>query len=303
VEFLESKRADPEDTGPWIQDIRIAWSSDALSFSPIDAAPAIEGGGVPEVYTDDAGTTWLYYIEGDIDAAIERAEAGSDWFATHGIGGYGALALASSTDGVTFSPVEEFGVAGLTPGMVVDPDVIAMPDGTWRMYYVVIPTYDILDPGIWDPRTPHRTFFATSTDLVHWEEEQQVVHGPYADPTVHCYGDGRCLMLSFGLDHCQSADGGESFVYLGPWEAIPGFAPELFELEDGTLRAFYNSMDKGAPLRSHVSTDGGATWEQEDGDRLDTYGEAATVTPAPGGGWYLYTHDFKEGTEPDFADW
>lgn len=296
--FLDSRQ---QVSGPWIQDVRIARSSDGLRFVEIPHTQAVRSAGVPEAVLGRDGRIYLYTVDGDLDRARKLAASGSSWFSAHGLVGHGALRLAVSDDGLSFQDVEEFGIVGGVRGMLVDPDVVALPDGRWRMYYVGVPVPELVDEATWQPGAKHHVFSAISSDLVRWEQEGLVVHGPYADPTVHCQADGRCLMLSFGIDHATSTDGGRSFDFLGEWGAS-GFAPELVALADGRLRVFWNDSAKGATIRSRISADGGLSWTEEEGQRLvDLYGEAPTVVQLADGSWLMYYHRFKPGEERRFG--
>ncbi|MFZ5478131.1 MAG: hypothetical protein ACOZNI_15290 [Myxococcota bacterium] len=293
AEWVAAKK---EEHGPWNQDVRRATSSDGDTFEAIDDVNVLATAGVPEAVIGDDGRTYLFHVVGDIDRIEALAEAGDPWMATHGVPGLGALGLAVSDDGVTFEEVEEFEVEGLTAGMVVDPDVTRAPDGTWRLWYVAMTMQEYLERYTWEEGEEHDVWVAESTDLVRWvQRPEPVVHGPYADPSVWCFDEANCAMSSFGLDWSESTDGGETFTYAGTWET-PGFAPEFTELSDGAVRLYYNSKDRGAPLRSYRHEPGGA-WEPEDGVRMETYGEAVTIVPAPEGGWNLYYHTFKDADD------
>jgi hypothetical protein len=294
--WADSKK---DSTGPWKQDVRRATSVDGDNFVAIDDVNTVATAGVPEAVIGDDGRTYLFHVNGDLDQLIDIAASGSSWIQTHGIPGLGALGLEVSDDGVTFESVLEFEVEGIIPGMVVDPDVVRAPDGTWRLYYVAMTIHDFFQRYNWEEGERHDVWLAESTDLVHWTQRPDpVIHGPFADPTVHCQDDKYCSMSSFGLDWSSSDDGGELFKYDGTWK-VPGFAPEFFVLPDESLRLFYNSKDLGAPLRSFRSFDQ-RTFVPEEGVRMETYGEAVTVVPAPDGTWNLYYHTFKDPDDIPF---
>lgn len=296
--FLDSRQAV---SGPWVQDVRIARSADGLTFVELPDTQAVRSAGVPEAVRGADRRIYLFYVDGDLERAAHLATSGSSWFGAHGLVGHGALRLAVSDDGVRFQDVEEFGIVGAVRGMLVDPEVLPLPDGRWRLYYVGVPVPDLVDSATWEPGAQHDVYSAVSDDLIHWQQEGKVVRGPFADPTVHCRPDGTCLMLSFGLDWAESEDGGRTFHYKGPWTAR-GFAPDLVPLPDGRLRVYWNDSEKGAIIRSRISADGGRTWTDEDGSRLaDLYGEAPTVLQAGDGSWLMYSHRFKPGEERRFG--
>jgi hypothetical protein len=291
ADFAESARALP---GPWRQEIRLAYSEDAQEFTAVDGT-VLEHAAVPEILRTDDGKYLLYYVDGDLDRLVSIADEGSAWMTTHGIPGIGALAMATSDDGIHFERVEDFAIDALVRGMVVDPDVVAQPDGTWRMYYVGMTVQDLFTTQTWEYPEAHDVYWASSTDLVHWHQEAMVVSGPFADPSVFCSADDACVMASFGLEWSRSTDGGVTFTHEGPW-GVDGFAPEFVRFEDGSARMFFNSRALGASLQSFYAADG-ETWSLEEGERMPgTYGEAVTLTRTDPSGWNLYFHTF---TDPD----
>jgi hypothetical protein len=291
--FVEERKAD---NGPWKQDIRMAFSEDASTFTALDGV-VLETAAVPEVVQTEDGKYWMFYVDGRYDRALELAEERSTWMVTHGVPGLGALGLATSNDGRTFTPVDEFMVEGLVRGMVVDPDVVRQPDGTWRMYYVGMTPEEYLNSATWTYPESHEVYWADSPDLVHWTQRGSAVRGPYADPSVFCTEGDKCVMASFGLEWGRSTDGGVSFVQDGAW-GVDGFAPEFVRFEDGSARLFYNSAAVGAPVHSFILTEGDI-WEADGGERMpDSYGEAVTLARAAPTGWYMWYHVFKDGSEP-----
>ncbi len=275
--------------GPWNGEVRVAASADGLDFDLDSIQNLITYGGVPEVVLHD-GVYYMFYLDGDPDWSKTVVHSGSDWFATHGLGPFGAMRMATSTDAYHFEPVEAFGIEDLVPAMVADPDVIQLPDGRWRLYYLSVPIPDFLNDEIWQEGTPHNIDYAESDDLVHWERKGTAVVGPFADPTVRCRDDGECLMMSYGLDRSTSTDGGASFEYHGGHE-IFGFAPDFLDIEGGPLRMYVNSRVHGAPIISFTLDADGETWDPDPEERLPNFtGEAPTVAPAPNDGWLMYYH-------------
>ncbi|MDP2309394.1 MAG: hypothetical protein Q8P18_25460 [Pseudomonadota bacterium] len=291
--FVEERKGD---NGPWKQDIQMAFSEDASTFVALEGV-VIETAAVPEVVATDDGRFWLYYVDGRYDHALELANERSTWMLTHGVPGLGALALAVSEDGRTFTPVDDFLVDGLVRGMVVDPDVVRQPDGTWRMYYVGMTPEEYLTSATWTYPETHEVYWAVSDDLVHWTQQGSAVRGPYADPSVYCSEGDRCVMASFGLEWGRSTDGGVSFTHDGAL-GVDGFAPEFVRFEDESMRIFYNSSAVGAPVHTlYLGEDD--IWAADGGERMpDSYGEAVTLARAVPTGWYMWYHVFKDGSEP-----
>jgi len=297
--LLQARAA--ETRGPWSSSIRVVASDDGLAFDTQAIQEVLPFAGVPELILHD-GAYSLFYVDGDLDRAAQLAYDGSDWFSTHGLGGFGALRMASSSDGYAYSEVDDFEIRGLERGQIVDPDIIRLPDGRWRLYYLVVPLERVLEVGIWEHGTPHDVYYAESDDLIHWEQVGHAAHGPFADPTVHCGDDDSCLMMSYGLDSAISTDGGASFEFLGEHE-IYAFAPELTAFDDSTLRLYATSRVEGAPIHSYWLDDDGETWNPDGGERLPAWtGEAPSLAPGLDGGWLMAHHmdwNIEDGERPD----
>ncbi len=278
--------------GPWIEEIWVAPSPDAKQVELDKAVLVRSSAAVPEVIRHE-GRTYLFYGEGDLGLGFELASEGSDWFLTRGLLGYGALGLLVSDDGVTFEPVPDFAIQDLVVGMVVDPDVIQLPDGRFRLYYVGLPIETLVDDATWNDDAQHDVYYAESDDLIHWKQLGMAVHGPIADPSVLCLTPQRCRMFSTGMDHSHSEDGGRSFVFDGATK-VKGFAPE-FLVEGDRLSQFYNGMIHGGPLLTRSSTDKGKTWSDPE-QAVEAYKvEAPSFTRAPDGeGWLMYYHYYME---------
>ncbi len=290
--YLTLLRARAYHVGPWMQDLWVVPSPDGRSFDLSRATMVRADGAVPEVIVHE-GRFYLFYGEGRIDLDFVPEGERMGWFRDHGLLGFGALNLLVSDDGLHFEPVPGFGIEGLLPGMVVDPDVIRLPDGRFRMYYVGLSLEELSADGAWDDDAQHDVYYAESEDLIQWRQLGVAVHGPIADPSVWCEADDRCRMFSTGLDHSHSSDGGRRF-HFDDATAIEGFAPELLEL-DGALRHYYNAMRQGGPLMFRESEDRGRTWSPPE-EVVPAYRvEAPSFAPHPSGeGWLMYYHYYSE---------
>jgi len=287
--------------GPWVQDLWVMESPDARRFD-VAGSTRLGTGAVPEAVRGPDGRIYLYFLEGDLDHARERVRTRSPWFREHGLSGFGALDAWVSDDGLHFEPLEGFRVLSIVRGMVADPDVVRLPDGTWRMYYVGLPV-GLLDPtGRLDRVTPRQAFYADSRDLVTWQQVGVAADGPGADPTVACFDPARCLMVSTGLDYATSTDGGATFAFRKAGDPS-GFAPEAVALPGGSVRVLYNSMRLTGPVDAMVTADGGATWTPEVGLVPGCQVEAMSLLPRPEGGFLAYYHYWKHGLSgSDFGE-
>jgi hypothetical protein len=288
--------------GPQHEEIFRAWSPDAFTVDLSGRQRLRRAAAVPEAVRGPDGRVHLVFVEGDLDRARALARNGDAWMRTHGLLGFGAIdmAVADSPEG-PFLGGTPFVVHGIVHGMVVDPTIRALPEGGWRLYYLGVPVEQLLAKDAWADGSDHTVYSARSTDLTTWEQEGVAAVGPNADPAVWCDG-AWCLMVSTGLDRSVSTDGGRTFTFEGDF-GVPGFAPAFVDLPDGTLRLFYNSKQRGGPLRSMRSYDRGRSWEHEPGDRVPPYTlEAPSFLPAEGGGWWVYYHYWVDGITPDMWD-
>ncbi len=309
ISVLDSLAREPHE-GPWFEDLWVMESADGKTFD-VGASTYIGMGAVPEAVIDADGLTWLFYVEGDLERARMNARNRSTWFRDHGLTGYGSFDAMVSEDGLNFEPVLDFKIEGLVRGMVADPDIIALPDGRWRMYYVGLPVTDLDETGVLGAVVPQTAYYAESEDLVTWEQVGVAAAGPDADPTVRCFDDGRCILVSTGLDWGTSWDGGESFDF-NPLDEPAGFAPELVPLPDGSLRLVYNSKVVGGAIDALISEDDGYSWTNE-GELISMcLVEAMSFVEKPEGGFRVYYHywqhgwsgsDFGESAgDPDYPD-
>lgn len=284
--------------GPQHEDVFRTWSPDGFTIDTTRAERVREHAAVPDAVWGPDGALRVLFVEGDHERGRSVARERSPWMRAHGLVGYGAIDQLVSTGGGPFRVDPEFGIEGLVPGMVVDPTVIPDGNGGWFLYYIGMPIEALLRPGAWDDGADHPVRRAESKDLVHWREVGVAVSGPNADPAVWCDGSW-CLMVSTGLDRSVSTDGGRTFTFEGSF-GVPGFAPDLLELPDGTVRLFYNAKERGGPLRSMLSGDRGRTWAPEPGDRVPAYTlEAPSFLPDPAGGWQVWFHYWRDGLSGD----
>lgn len=310
ISVLDSLERQPHE-GPWFEDLWVMESEDASSFDVAGSTFIQSGGAVPEAVLGPDGRTYLYFVEGDMERARVNARERSLWFRDHGLPGYGAFDAMVSDDGLNFSPLVDFRIEGVVKGMVADPDIIQLPDGRWRMYYVGLPVSELDESGLLDVVFPSAAYYAESDDLVSWRQVGVAAEGPDADPTVRCFEGGRCIMVSTGLDWSTSADDGASFDF-DEIDDPGGFAPELVALPDGRLRLLYNSKVVGGAVDSLISEDEGLSWTNE-GERVSMcLVEALSLVALPEGGWRAYYHywqngwsgsDFGENAgDPDYPD-
>lgn len=295
LDGIEADRA-----GPW-QERLWRMYGDRSAMDVAGSTALRERAAVPEVVRADDGSVYLYFVEGDLDFAREVASTGSDWFKDHGLIGYGAINAIVSDDGLEFRALEDFGIGAIVPGFVADPDVIRLPDGRWRMYYVgqrVEELGPMTDPA---PISANTVFYAESDDLVHWLQLGEAVSGVPADPSVVCLDATTCQLVATGLVWGDSSDGGVSFTPRTD-PIIGGFAPE-FVGDETELGLYFNSMEVGAALAFTTSSSRGANWSEP----VEAVGPCLVEAPSflgdPADGAWVYYHYYTGGRSgSDFGE-
>ncbi|MGA1306771.1 MAG: hypothetical protein ACO30M_02620 [Candidatus Kapaibacteriota bacterium] len=157
-------------------------------------------------------------------------------------------------------------IDGVFDGNGVDPDIFKQDDGSLRLYYFqgYFVTPPPQNPG------PNPIYSAVSTDGVRFTGKRKVFeYNNIFDPSVVRLPNGNYVM---GLTNmigntvntviATSADG-LSFTYKTTVENTG--IPELMVLQDGSIRLYYNGP---GGIVSSRSTDGGTTWQKEQGTRL-----------------------------------
>jgi len=175
-------------------------------------------------------------------------------------------------------------------GNAVDPDVIKLDDGRYRLFYYK--GYFVTPPP--PNYTAHEIYSAISNDGVNFTVEGKVFESDnITDPTVIKLNDGSYLMACVrgSLDIFAKSVDGKTFQATGVTIQNGGI-PELVKLDDGSIRLFYNGP---GGIISSRSTDGGLTWIKENGVRLSFSGGIAdpSVIKRADGKWYLIVKGFN----------
>lgn len=175
-------------------------------------------------------------------------------------------------------------------GNAVDPDVIRLDDGRYRLFYYK--GYFITPPP--QNYTVHEIYSAVSTDGVNFTSEGKAFESDnITDPTVIKLNDGSYLMACVrgSLDIFAKSLDGKIFQATGITIQNGGI-PELAKLDDGSVRLFYNGP---GGIVSSRSTDDGLTWIKENGVRLSFNGGIAdpSVIKRADGKWYLIVKGFN----------
>lgn len=249
----------PDQNGPWTHGVRGPFvSTDSVAFEG-EGNVVVDAASVPDVAVRGDGTLVMIFVDGDLDAMLAAAD-------THtplrtGFIGFGGLGAATSTDGVEWTPMALSFDAPL-PTYAVDPELLALPDGTWALYFYGVPAAELCanapDPFL--VPTAHRLYRAVSDDLQAWSGVTEVWQnsGGGVDPAVWCVDDTRCYgWFSAGM---LSNDGGATFVdteeISAPWNPQ---VPDVVRLASGEWRMY--SMAAGV-IEAAFSTDA-VIWSPE----------------------------------------
>lgn len=235
-----------EPGGPFYHQLHLARSTDGLTWTGDEAIR--EHASVPSiVYWKD--TLWIYVAEPIYALTVLRQDGGVWWEARVQIEGFDR----------TFA---------------VDPDVVILPDGRLRLYFL-----DIREIATSTIRS------ATSSDGVHFTDEgvRFQKQTPGTDPDAVQAADGSWWLYVLdgaGTSTAHSSDG-LAFTQVGISNTGPMSDTRL--LDDGTLRRYY-----GRPgcILSETSTDS-LTWTLDPGVRIEGVVAHPSVTRLPDGSWVM----------------
>lgn len=250
--------------GPWNHRVLLARSPDGLNWELL-AEPLIDRASVPELFLDPEGRPTLLFVDssGPTEAlGAMQQDASGGW------------------------------VRKQTNLRGVDPNVVALEDGTYRAYVKqgldgTIAAYSSTDGLNWSPlgvvfrnaRYPN----ATDSDVFRTAEEW-------------------VMLLSVGprLLRCTSKDG-LSFTTNGEMLDLGGSVSDTVRVAGGWRTFFHVNPSVGAPMRIRSAfTADGKAWQVEPGDRLAPPAEGparlGVADPAPiqlpDGSWLMAVKSF-----------
>lgn len=188
---------------------------------------------------------------------------------------------------------------GAFDGDAVDPDIIQLNNGLYRMYY--FKGYFVTPP----PPNPglNKIYSAESQDGINYTINGVAFqYQDITDPSVVKLNNGEYLMACtqmIGMNiHsviAKSTDGGLTFTYVTT--VLNTGVPELYVLSDGSVRLFYNSSNSIVSKRSY---DNGNTWQTETGVRLSAsqfVGDPGVIK-ADTNKWWLFVKGFNGNGNP-----
>ncbi len=241
---LPEKRmiAIPDPNGPSYHQVLIAKSADGLAWQT-DNRVVIDQASVPEGLRMPDGRLVIYAVDGS------------------GIGGPGLVYAESKDEGKTWT-CSKVNIQG------ADPDVVMLPDGRIRLYYIEFPFGPGQAPA--NPMQgdkPNRVKSAISSDGKNFavEEGSRLEGVAYTDPDVIRVGNEWFMYVSTGPTAwaAQSSDG-LNFKLIGKVNDT-GAVSGSYVFPDGTIRHYF--CGRGS-IASGTSADGKSVWKEESGTRI-----------------------------------
>ena len=220
----------PLSPGPYDHTLHRRSSVDGHAFGAA-SAPMVVHGSAPDAITGPGGVPWVYFVNGTP----------------------GQHAIFVAREATAGAPWEVFDCArfdGEVDATAVDPDVVVLPDGRFRLFY------NPLLPA--NPTSPNPIVSGVSNDGIHFEREGSVIELPgVVNPSAVRLGDGSWLLALASEQKtylASSIDG----VTFGVVQEHPAGIPEL--AYDAALNEVRLYIAGPSGLDLQTSTDGGATW-------------------------------------------
>jgi len=258
--------------GPYLHNITSASGTDGLSFTP-DKTILISHGSVPSAVLAPDGRILLYYV--DASEIMKKIPE--------------TTAVAVSTDvGTTFSQADMV-IDGNPSDKALDPSVVIMPDGTYRLYYYASDKQPAAQTAAHEIRT------AISEDGIAFTDEGVAFLWPgLVDPDVWWNGtvwQMYVYSIAEGDTVIATSDDGVNFTYQGPLGIGKVGTSAPFMLDDGSFRMFVFEQAGDGNIISFRSNDG-YTWVKEAGVRLQKPARDMVADPSvihlPDGSWKLF---------------
>ncbi|HFC08967.1 MAG TPA: hypothetical protein ENJ54_03775 [Chloroflexi bacterium] len=243
--------------------VYLTTTSDGRTF-PEEGKLILEHASVPDLVLGPDGHLWVYFVNGEP--------------------GHHGIFAARQTDNGTWETVGCVTLDGQFNGNAVDPNVVRLPDGRFRLvYFQGNFVSQTLQPG-----DPNPIFSAVSDDGLHFTVEGQLIAIQHAtDPTLVQLPDGTWLLAVTVGDQTVFArsDDGSHFTEFGEPVRDKGI-PELAVFPDGSVGLYLAHM--------YRSTDGGRTWQRLDDVQVPGSGSDPSLTALPEGG-YAFAYKIVTG--------
>ena len=219
-------------SGLFAHTVYMTTTENGLKFPDLKGRRIIPHASVPEGVTGPDGNLWVYFV--------------------NGIRGRHGIFAARRRWDERWETIGCVRLDGKFDGNAVDPDIVRLPDGRYRLYYY---RGRFIDPGPPPPpQEPHPIYSAVSVDGLNFSVEGIVFSEPgVTDPSVVQLPGGTWLMALAapqGVIFASSPDG-LSFQATGV-ELPPNGIPELAVLPNGQLTLYLRQV--------YFSYDGGGSW-------------------------------------------
>jgi len=217
---------------------RVQWahSTDGVSFT-VDDTILLEKASVPDAVMGPNGKVWVYFVNGNP--------------------GQHAIFVAEQQEDGTLETFDCIRVDGAIRPNAVDPDVVRLPDGRYRLFF-----FEGWFVGDAKPQDDHPFYSAISEDGIHFTQELKVLEttGGGTDPTATYLDDGTWLLGVTTGEEVLLAKGTDGSAFELTGTSFPSGIPEIASFDDGTVRMYVTGKDSKL---IHKSTDGGETWTEE----------------------------------------
>jgi len=216
--------------------VQWAHSTDGVTFT-VDDTVLLKKVSVPDAVIGPNGKVWVYFVNGNP--------------------GQHAVFVAEQQDDGTLETFDCIRIDGAIRPNAVDPDVVRMPDGRYRLFF-----FEGWFVGDVKPQNEHPFYSAISDDGIHFTQELKILETTSGgtDPTATFLDDGTWLLGVTTGEEVVLAKGTDGGVFWPTDVTFPGGIPEIASFDDGTIRMYVSGKD-GKLI--HKSMDGGETWEEE----------------------------------------
>lgn len=245
--------------------VKSATSTDGVNFVRNDTT-LLEHASVPDGVIGNDGKTWVYFV--------------------NGVPGQHAIFIAKR-DGDALTTFDCIRIDGKVNGNAVDPDIIRLADGRFRLHYFQGWFVGEEKP---QPGELHPIYSAISSDGINFTVEGKVFeYENIYDPTVAQLADGTWMM---GLNHpdgallATSVDGKSYQLMDHKFEAG---VTELHAFDGGKTLRYYIASKDGFLI--YKSTDAGSTWAKE--ATANVGGADPSMVAEDDGTWTLYVKTFS----------
>ncbi len=230
----------------------------------------LEHASVPDGIRRPDGETWVYYMNGTPGQ--------------HGM-------FIARLEGQTLVPFDCVRIDGGLIRDAVDPDIVRLPDGRYRLFYF----YGWFSPERRPPPggAPHPFFSAISEDGIHFQLESQILtlDNEGTDPTAVRLPSGRWLLAATGENqvYLSTSEDGLNFAWTDH-VFTQGISELAYFPDEDLVRLYIGGRERAL----WQSDDEGATWSQDPEGILP--GPDPSVVPDGEGGWIMFYKTMTPGS-------